>query len=464
MFGLIPGRKLKRGGWALLAGLALAGRYGPVVGQSAPAAPVATVVAAPAVLPAAVPAAFVLTRRGKHQARVPFLTQRNLLVISARLNGRGPFNFLLDSGVGSSLLTSVALADSLGLRHGTEYRLLGVGGTDSGLRAYETTNVRTTLPGGVEAAGLTWLVLTTDVLDLSGYVGMPMHGILGADLFRSFVVTIHPDTRVLELSDPATYRPPTSKRWASLPLTLDQDKAYVMADVELLAAAPGPGPGARARVEPPAPLPLRLVLDTGAGHALSLETSADARLYLPAERLRTDLGRGLSGLVSGWLGRVASVRLGRYQLPQVLTSFPDSSQVHGRLSGPARGRQGNLGYEMLKRFTTVIDYPHRRLLLRPNASWREPFEHDMCGLDLLATGPDFRRYVVLRVVPGSPAAAAGIVEGEEVMSLNFLPASAYSLTDLSRLLHSRDGLVLFLMLRRPDGENHVARVQLKRQI
>jgi len=462
MFGFNSSQKPRRAGRPLLAGLALVFGCGPVAGQ---AVPVATVVAAPAALPMPAPAAFGLTRRGQRRARVPFLTQRNLLVISARLNGRGPFNFLLDSGVGSSLLTSAALADSLGLAHGTEYRLLGVGGTDSGLRAYETTNVRTTLPGGIEAAGLTWLVLTTDVLDLSGYVGMPMHGILGADLFRSFVVTIHSDSRVLELADPATYRPPTGKRWASLPLTLDRDKAYVMADVELLSAGLEATSGSATKVGPEVgPLPLRLVLDTGAGHALSLETSADARLHLPAMRLRTDLGRGLSGLVSGWLGRVASVRLGRYRLPQVLTSFPDSSQVHERLTGAARGRQGNLGYEMLKRFTTVIDYPHQRLLLRPLANWREPFEHDMCGLDLLATGPDFRRYVVLRVEPGSPAAAAGIVEGEELLSLNFLPASAYSLTDLSRLLHSRDGLVLFLLLRRPDGENHVARVQLKRQI
>ncbi len=398
------------------------------------------------------PAAFGISRAGRHRARLPFTTQRNLIIVAARLNGQGPYNFLLDTGVGTSLLTDPALTDLLHLAHGSEYKLLGVGGTDSGLRAYEATNVRVSLPG-VEAPGLSWLVLNSDVLDLSGYVGMPIHGIIGADLFQSFVVTIRPEQRQLLLTDPATYRAPHGRRWARLPLLLEHDKAYLTALVQQQPAAAGA-----------LPLPLRLLLDTGAGHALSLETTSDLRLHLPAVRLRTDLGRGLTGLISGSLGRVAAMQLGRYHLPGVLTSFPDSSQVHERLSGSERLRNGSVGYEVLKRFTTVIDYPHRQLLLRPTAALREPFEHDMCGLDLLATGPDYRRYLVQRVVPNSPAASAGIAEGEELISINFLPINVFSLTDLSHMLHSQDGRVLLLLLRRHDGELHTTSLRLKRQI
>ena len=394
---------------------------------------------------------FAFIKPGRHSTRVPFLSPRNLILISARLNGQGPFNFLLDTGVASSLLTNPQLADSLGLAHGPQYRLLGVGGTDSGLRAYESHGVRLGLPG-VEAANTNWLVLSNDVLNLSGYVGIPVQGIIGADLFRSFVVAIHPAERELKLTDPAYFKAPTGRRWASLPLLLDHDKAYVTADVQQLGAAPT------------AALPLRLLLDTGAGHALSIETTADRRLRLPATRLRTDLGRGLTGVVSGSLGRVAAVQLGRYHLPQVLTSFPDSMQVHNRLMGTERARHGSLGYEVLKRFTTVIDYPHNRLLLRPTAALREPFEHDMCGLDLLATGPSFRQYEVLRVAPNSPAASAGISEGEELVAINLIPTNFFSITDLNHLLHSQDGRVLLLLLRRANGELYSASIRLKRQI
>jgi hypothetical protein len=395
---------------------------------------------------------FVFVKASQREARMSFSAQRNLLLIEARLNGRGPYNFLLDTGVGTSLLTDPRLADSLRLTHGQSYHVAGLGGATSGLRAYEATGVRVSLPG-VEAAAMTWLVLSSDVLDLSGYVGMPVHGIMGADLFHSFVVCIRPEQRQLILTTPARYKAPGGRRWASLPLVLDQGKAYVTAGVQQLGAAPGT-----------APLPLRLVLDTGAGHALSLETTADARLRLPAVRLRTDLGRGLGGIISGSLGRVAGVQLGRYQLEQVLTSFPDSAQVHGRLTGTERTRHGNLGYEMLKRFVTVIDYPHGRLLLKPTAALHDPFEHDMCGLDLLAAGPDYRRYLVHRIVPGSPAASAGIAEGEELVSVNFTPTSYLSVSDLNRLLHSQDGRVLFFVLRRANGELYSTRVRLKRQI
>ena len=398
-------------------------------------------------------AAFRFNRAGRHRARLTFISQRNLIVISALLNGRGPYNFLLDTGVGASLLTDPAVSAELGLLRGSEYHLMGVGGTDSGLRAYETTNVRVDLSGSVGAPGMAWLVLNSDVLDLSGYVGMPIHGIIGSDLFRSFVVVIRPEERQLVLHDPGTYRAPRGRHWTRLPLVLDHHKAYLTAEVQQLPAVPGA-----------AGLPLRLLLDTGAGHALSLETTSSQRLRLPPEHLRTDLGRGLTGLISGWLGRVAGVQLGRYHLPQVLTSFPDSMQVHSRLVGSERLRNGSVGYEVFKRFITVIDYPHHQLLLRPTAALREPFEHDMCGLDLLATGPEYRRYLVQRVVPGSPAAAAGIAEGEELVSINLLPINVFSLSDLSRMLHSQDGRVLLLMLRRPDGELHTANVRLKRQI
>jgi hypothetical protein len=395
---------------------------------------------------------FAFTRPGRHRIRVPFLSPRNLIIISVSLNGQGPFNFLLDTGVASSLLTNPQLAKALGLTHGAEYRMQGVGGVDSGLRAYEASHVRVDLPG-VEAANSTWLVLSNDVLDLSGYVGMPVQGIIGADLFRSFVVAIHPEQRELVLLSPAHYKAPSGRRWASLPLVFDHDKAYVTAGVRQQ--------GAVATAEP---LPLRLLVDTGAGHALSLETNADHRLRLPAQRLRTDLGRGLSGIVSGSLGRVAGVQLGRYHLPHVLTSFPDSTQVHERLSGTERMRHGSIGYEVLKRFTTVIDYPHSRMLLRPTASLREPFEHDMCGLDLQATGPSYRQYLVLRVAPNSPAASVGIAEGEELIAINLIPTQFFSITDLNHMLHSQDGRVLQLLLRRANGELYSASVKLKRQI
>ena len=314
------------------------------------------------------PAPFQFDRARRKKAIIPMQVQRNLLVVSFMLNGVGPLNFVLDSGVGMTILTDPNVADSLKLLRGPSYRVVGAGGESTGLLANEIAGVRLSA-GPVVAPNLTLLILSQDVLNLSGYVGMPIHGILGSELFRSFVVSVEPEAFRLVLTEPSRYRPPRGRRWARLPLTIIAHKAYLNLPVQVTDSLA---------------LPLRLVLDTGAGHALSLEAGSAPHLVVPRQRLRTDLGRGLTGFIRGYLGRVSALQLGRYRLPAVLTSFPDSNQVHARATVP---RNGNIGFELLKRFTMVIDYPHERLLLRPNNQYREPFEHDMCGLDLIAARP-----------------------------------------------------------------------------
>jgi hypothetical protein len=396
---------------------------------------------------------FRLARPKARRAVVKFDMQRNLIIVAARLNGLGPYHFLLDTGVAASLITNPALADSLHLTLGEELRVVGAGGEDTPLRAYRTNTLRVEMPG-VVAPDMPWLILSDDALNLSGYAGTRIDGILGSEFFRSLTVGIWPQRGQLVCHAPDRYRPP--RRWASLPLLLAQNKAYVEANIEQLPAATGQAPAP--------PLPLRLLLDTGAGHALSLETTADRRLHLPDPHLRADLGRGLSGTITGYLGRVGAVGLGPYQLAQVLTSFPDSGQVHQRLRLQEAQRQGNLGYEALKRFNLVIDYPHQRLLLHPNGQYRQRFEHDMSGLDLLAAGPGLRHCLIVGVVPGSAAAAAGIVPDEELLAINVLPAAVLSLSEIARLLRAQDGQRLHLVLRRADGELHTVSLQLRRQL
>ncbi|HEX8350256.1 MAG TPA: hypothetical protein VF598_09845, partial [Hymenobacter sp.] len=51
------------------------------------------------------PATFRFIRPRARRALVPFEMQRNLIVVSVKLNGKGPYNFLLDTGVNISLIT-----------------------------------------------------------------------------------------------------------------------------------------------------------------------------------------------------------------------------------------------------------------------------------------------------------------------------------------------------------------------
>ncbi|MBC6605318.1 aspartyl protease family protein [Hymenobacter sp. BT188] len=377
---------------------------------------------------------------------VPVEMQRNLIIISASLNGQGPFNFLLDTGVSMSILTDPTLRTQLGLRLGQRFRVAGAG-EDQALEAFQTDSVHVTLADGkVVAPALTFLILSSDVLNLSGYVGMPIHGILGYDVFRSFVVRIHPAESRVILINPASFQAPKGRRWTTMGIDLEGSKAYLRTE---------------AVVHDSLKLPLKLVLDTGAGHALSLETASDPRLTLPPRRVRSQLGRGLNGLINGYLGRVTSLQLGKYKVKSLVTSFPDAADVSHRAEV---FRNGNIGLELLKRFDIIIDYTRNRLWLRPNSLYRDPFEHDMSGLDLLATGSDYHQYIILKVEEGSPAAEAGLQPTDEIIAINLMPVASLSLTQISRILHSDDGRQLLFIVRRANGELITTSVRLRRQI
>lgn len=378
------------------------------------------------------------------QATLPLLVERNMPLVELYLNGQGPYRFLLDTGVGVSMITDPALADVLHLNRGQPISIAGLG-QDAPLRAYLCAGVRVRL-GPAEAPTLPLLLLSDDVFNLSAYVGLPVHGILGYDLFQSFVVTLRPRTAELVLHAPDRYRAPRGRRWRRVPLELEQQRAYVAAAVAQTDAAVDT---------------LRLLLDTGAGHALSLETSSDPRVRLPSLRVRNDLGRGLGGIIHGFLGRVRQIQLAGYALPQVLTSYPDSADVATRVRV---ARSGNVGFELLRRFDVVIDYAHRQLLLRPNRHYDRPFEQDMTGMELVAAGPELRRYLINSIRAGSPAEQAGLCPGDEVLAVNLLPAGSFSLSQLALLFRTQDRRQVLLLVRHPDGELFVAQLVLARAI
>jgi C-terminal processing protease CtpA/Prc len=64
----------------------------------------------------------------------------------------------------------------------------------------------------------------------------------------------------------------------------------------------------------------------------------------------------------------------------------------------------------------IFDYSRERLILEPNPHFEEPFEHDMSGALLAADGAD-KTVKVMAVMPESPAAEAGLREGDAIVTI-----------------------------------------------
>lgn len=380
----------------------------------------------------------------RRSARIPFQLHANLIIIPATINNSDTLRFILDTGVSNTIVTDTTVAPYLNSDYVRTIRLDGVG-ADSTLEA--TVSIGNTLRVGyarIDEHNL--IVLKTDVLKLSELVGTPIHGLIGYDLFERFVVTVDFQHRQLLIQLPQYFK---YRRFmgAKIPLEIINKKPYIddIAISEL---------GKKETV--------KLLLDTGAGHAVMLNTYA-TNVPLPDTTIEVQLGMGLSGKISGKLGRLDKFKIGSHDLSQVVTSFPDSASFGGKID-PLLNRQGNIGGELLRRFRIVINYPENYMTMKPvRRAMKEPFEHDMSGMDLRARGANFREYYVDRVMDDSPASRAGLLEGDRLMFINNSSAKALDMTEIYKLLQRKEGQPINLVVNR-NGALIFTTLVLKRVI
>ncbi|QIP11927.1 PDZ domain-containing protein [Spirosoma aureum] len=378
--------------------------------------------------------------------RIPFQLHSNLIIVPVQINDSDTLQFILDTGVGNTIITDPSIFRKQPLTLSRKVKLTGAG-EGGNLTASIAINTNLSM-GGMRASHHNLVILDEDILKLSEYVGTPVHGIFGYELFANFVVNVDFQRRELMIMQPKKYRY-KKRKGDRYPITIQDTKAYT----DALAVFDGDKS-----------MPLRVVLDTGAGHALLLDRSrSTSAMPLPAKVVRAQLGRGLNGVINGSMGRIQKVKFGRYELDNILASFPDSAAFGMKLVDMPE-RQGNVGCELLRRFNVTFNYPDRYIVMKPiKRLMRESFEHDMSGLELRAKGERFRNYYVGKIIEGSPAALAGIEEGDEVLFVNNSSVSELTISDIYKILQKGEGKEVSVLVRR-NGQIFVANFALKRLI
>jgi hypothetical protein len=378
--------------------------------------------------------------------RIPFQLHSNLIIVPVRVNESDTLQFILDTGVSNTIITDPSAFRQQPLRLTRKIKLAGAGEGGS-LTASVAIDNRLSL-GGLRASHHNLVILDEDILKLSEYVGTPVHGIFGYEIFANYVVNVDFQRREITLMDPKKYHY-KKRKGDRYPITIQDTKAYT----DALSVFDGEKS-----------LPLRVVLDTGAGHALLLDRSrSTASMPLPVKIIRAQLGRGLNGVINGSMGRIQKIRFGRYELDNILASFPDSTSFGMKLIDMPE-RQGNVGCELLRRFNVTFNYPDRYIVMKPiKRLMREGFEHDMSGMELRAKGERYRSYYVDKIVDGSPADMAGLKEGDELMFINNSAANELSISDIYKVLQKGEGKEVSLLVRR-NGQIVIASFALKRII
>lgn len=330
------------------------------------------------------------------------------------INGKGPFNFVLDTGVGLMIISDPQLIDSLQISDLKNIKIAGLGDGED-LSAYISHNISLTL-GNTKAENVSAAILKKDVFELSNYAGIRIHGLIGYEFFSSFIVRINFINNTLNVFETDTGK--ELRKGVRLPISIEDRKPYIFSEVVLESGEKIAG---------------KFIIDTGAGHPVSIETNT---FKLPENKIKGNLGIGFTGPISGYIGRIKSLNPGAFPLKNIIAAFPEHQEKSPRTDSVKR--TGNIGINVLRRYHVMFDYSRSSIYIKPSANFNEPFEHDMAGIELIHTGNNYERLIVSRVEPDSAAEIAGIEIGDEILKINFKSAGEMKESDINKLFKSGD--------------------------
>ena len=397
----------------------------------------ATLAALPAAAqaPAACDAA---TQNTTLPATIPIEFWSNHVYLKVCANGRA-LDFILDTGAGATFI-DMNNARAAGVTLGQSFTAGGAGaGRIAGARleGQSLTIAGTSIAQPISAA-----------LDLSGLPpreGHRVDGVLGYDFIARNVLAIDYAKQELRLYDRKTFT--YSGSGTTLPLSFFQMHPHTDAEIQLASGETVKG---------------RFVIDVGSGASLSLTKPfiEDHQLESKvAPLVRRPGGGGVGGGVISELGRVAGLSLGGVTLKNVVTQLViDSGGVFAQ-----RGSWvGNIGGDILRRFTVYFDYDAKRMILEPNEAINEPFEADMAGFQTVMND-SLTTMRVDFVVPGSPAAEAGLLRGDEIVSVDGV-SEATRARLVMRERFRRPGEHVRIVIRRRGGETKTVELVTRRLV
>ncbi len=363
---------------------------------------------------------------------VNFKLLSNLIVFPIEINGN-EFNFILDSGVASTILFNLKSQDSVDLKSIKKIKLQGLGSGEA-IDAIASSNNNFNLKN-IQGVNQKLYVIFNDDLDLSARLGITVHGIIGYEILKDFIVKVNYGTNKITFYNPKYYNKKDCKKCEFFDLEFHKKKPYINANVKLTTNKL---------------TPVKLLIDSGGSDAMWLFENSHPNIKEPKKYFVDFLGEGLSGSIYGKRAKIKALIFGKYEIDNPTVSYPDSlSVLHAR---KFQGRNGSMGASILKRFIVTFNYQNKQLGLRRGSKFKEPFRYNMSGIELVHNGkilvkePDnttfflgqknqnvtdnsvildykykysFKpSYRIFKVLEGSPGYKAGLMKNDVLIKIN----------------------------------------------
>jgi Aspartyl protease/PDZ domain len=310
-----------------------------------------------------------------------------VMVIHARLGDLpDTLNFILDTGSGGISLDSTTCANLSIKTTASDTTITGLGGVRKVPFVFDETLQLPNLP----VKHLNFHVNNYEVL--TSVYGEKVDGIVGYSFFSKYIVAINFDSSTIEVYSPGKINYP--KGGTTL------HPVFTALPIQWL--------NFRDRKK----MGYNFYFDTGAGlcFLMSEKFAKDSAVLLSRRKPVVTQAQGMGGRLQMRLTVVKEVKLGPYRFHQVPTYLYDDE--FNVTSFPFTG--GLIGNDLLRRFNMIFNYSKREIHLQPNSHFRESFDYAYTGLGIYYIDG---KIIVEDIIPGSPAAKAKFVAGDEVFAV-----------------------------------------------
>ena len=370
----------------------------------------------------------------KRSTTIPFELNSNLIIVNVLFEGVIPLKFIVDTGVTNTVLIDKSYSDILNIEPDRKLTLVGAAGIKE-VEAYivNSTSVKV---GKITGSNIPLLILKEDYLNLQKNLGIKIHGILGYDFFKNFVVRVDYGNKLMKFYRPEYFNRPLLF-YQSIDMKIENSKPYIFQNL---------------KVNDSTEILAKLMIDTGASHPLMLHKNSSEHIQLPQKNVRDILGAGIAGTIEGHAARTPQISLTKYDLEDVVTNYPDSGAYEDIIR--STGRNGTIGGGVLERFKLFFDYGNEKLYLKRNGWLKKDFKHDMSGMSAVAKGEYYLEpyYEIEKVREDTPAYDAGLRKEDKIISLNGHSGRDLSLELINDALSKKEGKKIRIKVKRGDEE------------
>jgi hypothetical protein len=393
------------------------------------------------VLKAQMPGVFMA--KGAKKVEIPFERQDNFIIVKVLLQNVLPLRFIVDTGAEHTILTNKELSGMLQIPYERSITLMG---TDmrTQIIAHIARKVTLQLPNLTFEKDI--LVLDEDYLHFDRFSGLDVHGVLGAEAFKGYIVKFDFIKQIMTVYNPSAFKPADHRKFDEIPIEIVRSKPYLTA---------------KAQIQSDSTVNLKLLVDTGASLSMLLHTYSTPGLVLPPQTIRGNIGMGFGGEIEGVVGRIRQINMGSHRLVLPVCNFQELHQMSD--SNFINGRNGLIGSEILSRFNMIIDFGREKMYLQPNRFFKQAFTYDRSGIALITSGTNLKHFLVQDVLENSPASEIGIQVGDEIINMNRLPSRFFTLSSMNDRLQGKIGKTVRLSIRR-KGETIKVKIKLRELI